>query len=402
MEPAPPEEFPDWAKLPKKMQQDFFELAEKEARKIKTRILGNRSKIVELGKKLKPKFENVRSNDEWKKWRVCMVDGTESLAMSERVGARFGAYGATYHIFEGMDLVGEDYYSGQLVDMQFGDPASTQKILSLLTLALERDIALDCLQKNIDLLIVDGSFFGFRPQCHAIHNHKIPHEEYRDGAQLVKHIRDASIKLIESGKAVGIIKRVQSAALDGWSIKQNGNNQEVLHRNDRHILASLLKEKQFFSYESLFENPTIFNYYMRLALAYERYARDKKRTIESIFKACTDDVDRNIKRNLLCEPNQILTTSRHFVRCSIAAPPFCFETPTGHDIDCLLAYFQATCNKATGLPIQLDLTDEDITMPAGFTQEFTEEIEANLLKDPDLEKLEIENHFASLNPQKSE
>ena len=50
----------------------------------------------------------------------------------------------------------------------------------------------------------------------------------------------------------------------------------------------------------------------------------------------------------------------------------------------------------------LDLTDQDITMPGGFTQEFVEEIEADLIKDPDLSKYEIENHFASLNPQKSE
>jgi hypothetical protein len=41
-------------------------------------------------------------------------------------------------------------------------------------------------------------------------------------------------------------------------------------------------------------------------------------------------------------------------------------------------------------------------MPTGFTQEFVEEIEANLVKDRDLDKYEIENHFASLNQQKQE
>lgn len=41
-------------------------------------------------------------------------------------------------------------------------------------------------------------------------------------------------------------------------------------------------------------------------------------------------------------------------------------------------------------------------MPTGVTQEFVEEIEANLVKDPDLDKYEVENHFASLNPQKQE
>jgi hypothetical protein len=67
-----------------------------------------------------------------------------------------------------------------------------------------------------------------------------------------------------------------------------------------------------------------------------------------------------------------------------------------------LAFFKASCNKATGLPIQLDLTDQDVTIPAGFTREFVEEIEARLAKDPELDKYEIENHFGSLNPQKQE
>jgi len=62
----------------------------------------------------------------------------------------------------------------------------------------------------------------------------------------------------------------------------------------------------------------------------------------------------------------------------------------------------ATCNKATGLPLQLDITDKGVTIHGGFTQEFVEEIEANLVRDPELNKYEIENHFASLNPQKSE
>ena len=44
----------------------------------------------------------------------------------------------------------------------------------------------------------------------------------------------------------------------------------------------------------------------------------------------------------------------------------------------------------------------EITIPAGFTREFVEEIEARLTKDADLDMYEIENHFGSLNPQKQE
>ena len=124
--------------------------------------------------------------------------------------------------------------------------------------------------------------------------------------------------------------------------------------------------------------------------------------MESIFDACRGDVDRNVRRDLLYEPKYVFRTARHYVRCSYPAPPFCFETPIDCNLDALLAFFKASCNKATGLPMPLDLTDQDITIPAGFTREFVEEIEARLVKDPDMDKYELENHFASLNPQKQE
>lgn len=394
------EEFTEWAKIPKAMQHQFFELAEKEAMRTKARLLENQVKLDRIRRLVK--FRDVSESNEWKGWRVCVVDGSDSPVMSERVGGRFGTYGATYHIYEGLELVEEDYFSGLVIDLQVGDSEASKKMLSLLATCLERDVALSCLDKDVDLLLVDGSFFGFRPRCRIIHPRKVPNTEFKDGTDLTKHVRDASIRLVESGKAVGIIKRVQAAALDGWNIYRNGNDNMVLNRNDKEILSSFMKEKQWFSYESAFGDPILYNYFTRLALAYNRYAVDTSRTIESIFKACKDDVDRNVRRDLLCDSARIFRTSRYFIRCSYPSPPFCFETPIDYELNNLLGFFVATCNRATGLPLPLDLTDQDITMPTGFTQEFVEEIEANLVKDPDLDKYEVANHFASLNPQKQE
>lgn len=394
------EEFTEWAKIPKAMQHQFFELAEKEAMRTKARLLENQVKLDRIRRLVK--FRDVSESNEWKGWRVCVVDGSDSPVMSERVGGRFGTYGATYHIYEGLELVEEDYFSGLVIDLQVGDSEASKKMLSLLATCLERDVALSCLDKDVDLLLVDGSFFGFRPRCRIIHPRKVPNTEFKDGTDLTKHVRDASMRLVESGKAVGIIKRVQAAALDGWNIYRNGNDNMVLNRNDKEILSSFMKEKQWFSYESAFGDPILYNYFTRLALAYNRYAVDTSRTIESIFKACKDDVDRNVRRDLLCDSARIFRTSRYFIRCSYPSPPFCFETPIDYELNNLLGFFVATCNRATGLPLPLDLTDQDITMPTGFTQEFVEEIEANLVKDPDLDKYEIANHFASLNPQKQE
>ena len=392
--------FPDWVKIPAKMQSQFFELAERQTKKIKAKLLEDKAKLENLRRILT--FSKIVENDDWKDWRVAVVDGSDSPIMSERIGGRFGTYGATYHIFQGLDLIDEEYYSGDYSDYQIGNPEASMKMLQVLTATLERQTAIDCLDKDVDLIIIDGSFFGFRPNSRAIHNARLGTGPFKTGLDLVKYTRDLTLKLLESGKTVGIIKRVQSSAIDGWTIYTNGSQDLQLYRNDKEILASLLKEGEYFSYKSVFQDPGMFVYYSRLALAYQRYAREGERSMESIFKASSGEVDRNIKRDLLCEPGQIIRTSRHYARCAYPAPPLCVETPMDFDLTPLLAFFKASCNKATGLPIQLDLTDQDVTIPAGFTREFVEEIEARLTKDAELDMYEIENHFGSINPQKQE
>jgi hypothetical protein len=390
---------PDWVKIPSAMQYQFFELAEKEAKRTKTRLIEDRKKLHDLRKHLQ--FQKIPEDDSWKDWRIGVVDGSDSPVMSERIGGRFGTYGATYHIFQGLELVEEEYFSGSMVDFQTGGSDISQKLLSVYTAGLERDVALLCLKQDVDLLMIDGSFFGFRPRCRLIHHHPISSEEFNDGVELVKHVRDASTELLKCGKAVGIIKRIQTASFDGWSIYREGNSNSTLQRNDKDILTSLLKADEWFSYETTYGDPILYSIFSRLAAAYNLYARTG-RTIETILKFCKNDVYKNIERDLLCEPEEILRTSRYFVRCRYPAPPFCFETPLHYKLDPLLSFFNATCNEATGLPMFLDLTDQDITIPAGLTREFLEEIEAHLIKETELDAYEVETHFASLNPQKEE
>lgn len=38
----------------------------------------------------------------------------------------------------------------------------------------------------------------------------------------------------------------------------------------------------------------------------------------------------------------------------------------------------------------------------GSAREFAEEIEANLVRDPELDKFDFQSHFGHLNPQKEE
>jgi len=392
---------PNWLKLPVKLQHQFFEHAEAEAQRTKKLLLEQKKKLDEIRKLLS--FKPIHIDDSWKDWRVAVVDGSGSPMMSERIGGRFGTYSAGYHIFQGMELAEEEFFSGYITDDQVGSSEVSQKILGLLTTELEREVALKCVKKDVDLIMIDGPFFGFRPRCRIVAEKEIAVPVPRKGSDLVSRLVEMSLKLLDCGKAVGIIKRVQIAAIDGWTILRSGNRDLALSRNDKDILASLMKLGESFSYEKHFGFHDAFNYLSRLAWAFGRfYTTEGGRSVESIYKACKGDVERNIRHNLNFEPSQILKTTRYYVRCSYPAAPFSIEVKPSMDIEPILSFCQATCNKATGLPLSLDLIDQDVGIPRGFTREFVEEIEATLARDPELDKFELETRFSSLNPQKQE
>jgi hypothetical protein len=391
---------PDWLKLPVTLQHQFFEHAALEAERTKKLLLEEKKKLDEIRKLLT--LRQIAKDDAWKKWRIAFIDGSDSPIMSERVGGRFGTFSAGYHIFQDMELLEEEYFSNYVTDPQVGNREASQKVLELLTTELEREAALKCLGKNVDLIVIDGPFFGFRPRCRIVAEMNVAVPMQRKGSDLVKHIVEMSLKLLDSRKTVAVVKRVQTAAIDGWIIRKLGTRALALSRNDKDILASFMKQGEFFSYEEHFGSYDAIYYLSRLAWAFERFYPAESGSIESIYQACRRDVERGVRQDLNCDPNQILATTRYFVRSSYPAPPFALEANPGTDVSQILAFCQATCNAATGLPLALDLIDQDVGIPRGFTQEFVEEIEATLARDPELDKFELETRFSSLNPQKKE
>jgi len=396
------ETLPDWLKLPTKVQHQFFEHAEQEAQRTKTLLLEQKQKLDKIHEMLR--FQNVEQNDSWKNWRIAVVDGSDSPVLSERVGGRYGTYAAGYHIYEGLDLREEDYFSGAYVDDQIGSSEASQKVLQLVTTELERRVAVECLDKDVDLILIDGPFFGFRPRCRTIADKEIRYSKYRKGRDLTKMLVALSQKLLDSGKVCAIVKRIQTAAIDGWTIYKTGSQNLATRRNDKELLASFMKKGEFFSYSEHFGSYDAYQYLSRLGWAFGRfYTTDTGRSVESIYEACKGDVERNIKSDLGdVDPRSILRTSRVYLRASYPAQPFALEVEPDSDLPSALAYCFATCNPASGLPIALDLIDHDVGIPRGFTQEFVEEVEANLARDPELDKFEIETRFSSLNPQKQE
>jgi len=400
--PSEQAQFPEWTKIPVSMQHQFFELASKEAERTKSRLLEQKKKLENLRRSLR--FERIEESDEWKNWRIAYVDGSDSPVLSERIGGRFGTYSAGWNIYHGDELEGEQYFSGNMVDFETGDREVSKKILDLLSARLERDIALRCLEEEKpDLIVVDGSFFGFQIRSRIVRDRKIQHEKFEMGSDLVNHLVESTSKLIQSGRALGIIKRVTTAAIDGWIIRRDGDDRNVLHTNDRHLLSSLMVVGQVFSYIRMFGEPYAYNFFSRLASAYRRYVDLLKvRDVEVILRNVRSEIEAGIRRNLDCEPRIVFSTERMYLRSDYPAPPFCVEVKAGTDVTKILPYLVAVHNPATGLPLPLDMVDQNVGLPRGFTREFVEEVEANLVLDTELDKFDLQNHFGSLNPQKQE
>jgi len=391
-----------WLKLPQPLQHQFFKLAEIEAEKCKARIQRIQQRLRSLSEVIKGR--PIPDSDEWRKWRVAVVDGSNSPTTSERLGIRIGTYCASYLIFDGMQQVDEGYVSRCYVTEQQEGYSESLTILELLRLNLERELAYRCLkEKGVDWVILDGSFFGFRASAHRVKEEMVGVDEYRFGRELISNIRDKTLALVDSKKAVGLVKRSRSTAIDGWLLYKHGDPSKCVGANDKYILAALLQPGHYFAYEWLFERPEAYNFYAQMKALYD-YAilsRRKIRSMNQLYDSAKRKVTHSVYKSLEYAVERITNLVRYFVRCN-EPPPFEFEVKIGTEIEPLLSYFKAFHNPATGMPWPIDLVDFNTSIPKGFNKEFVEEIEALLIKDASTRKDVLLRYFTYLNPQKEE
>ncbi len=390
-------------KLPSTLQHQFFAHAEREAERCKERLAARSLRLQELKKEIR--LERIPEDDSWRSWRVAVIDGSNSPSTSERLGIRYGAFCAGYMIFEGEKRVEENYFSDSFSQDQTSSQDVAQKVLAMMRFRMERDIALQCLkEKDVDLILIDGSFFGFRADAYFIKGEVIDVTGFERGSNLTAEVTAKTLELLKSRKVVGVIKRTRVSALDGWVVWRYGDESRCVNSNDKHILASIMRPRDWFAYDFIFGSPVDFNYFSRMKAVY-RYLvlqAKKKATPEDLLLAAKRDVRNHIKKSLGYAADAILRTARYYARCSNQAP-FEFETPLNFEVKPLLAYFHTFHNPATGLPWPIDLIDEGASLPRGFTKEFVQEIEAELIRDPSIaDKLALAEYFSYLNPQKEE
>ncbi|MEM4311767.1 MAG: DNA double-strand break repair nuclease NurA [Nitrososphaerales archaeon] len=399
------EELSDWSKLPRRLQDEYFHIAKEEAEKCKQILKMRSKKISEIKKFLR--FQAIEEDFDWRSLKVGVVDGSNSKVLSERVGIRYGVYAACYQIYEGDKLIDEDFFGDYLVQNQIDESELATRILSLKRVLLERMVALKCLEeKDLDYFIIDGSFFGYRGDIPLSLNEIVEvNREPLIVKDLIREITNFTLKLLDSKRVIGIIKRSRLSAIDGWLAHKFKGEDRCMGTSDKYILSLTMPPKTLFSYESLLGNPYSYLHFDKFRKLFRKlFKRSNERDgidMAIILEKAEDEIDVIIKA-LGCSREDFFSTKRYYVRCTPNANPFEVEAHKDMDIKPMLAYFLNFYNEATGLPFPLDLVDESITLPSGFLREFVEEIEAQLIKDEEVSKEHIFLTFTQINPQKQE
>jgi len=416
------EEFEESAisRLPPRLQEEFFELAGRAARRVAEELRREKERILELRKHLR--FRPIPKGLA-KDLRVGVVDGSSSPRLSERLGYRIGVYTGCYMVFDGGEIISDDdeesMAAGYIMTPQTGSSLYTRKLLSLMRTLLERDLALKCMEKyDVDLMIIDGSFYGFRARCSEIKEKEFSGLGSRIvGWKLVREVYEKSKKLLDSGKAIGVIKRIRTAAIDGWLLSRNWRMEETLNKNDRSLLRSLMRCGEYFDYRDLLGDRWSYLHYNGL----KGWFREIKRIIKDLpedrkLEKALGHVDRKLRTQIITDLapknsgsemkeeifREVIGVRRIYVRLSPYAPPTCIELGRRVDLESTLAYLMENANLATGLPFPLDLVDANVSVDRRIAREFADEVEARLLLDQELNAEDVHGEFISINPQKEE
>ncbi|MEM3066877.1 MAG: DNA double-strand break repair nuclease NurA [Nitrososphaerota archaeon] len=399
------EEYPDWSRMPKVLQTRFFELAEAEAQKFIQANVVNANVINKLRSMLK--IKRLDSYEGWEELLVACVDGSDTPVCNERISLRYALFASAYKLFKGLDGLEEEFMSDYYSDRQIISHDKFSKIVELFMTYYERLMAHRALEKHSpDILMLDGSLFGYRARCSEILDEEVDWTPFgkstgfKIGKELVEEVTRLTVELVKSGRALGIIKRVNTASIDGWIAYKEPLSRPI-GLNDRTLLSMIMETCTFFSYDEAFDvNFNILNWYRSVSKEL------KGKGPEDILKETERRFKVQIKADLGDESylQYIMGMRRCYVKTMYEYPPVCVEFWKGSDPEWVrkaLRYVYASRDPATGLPFPLDIVDNLVSLPKGVAKEFAEEVEARLLR-AGIEQNVLLTLFSRFNPQKEE
>ncbi|MCS7117385.1 MAG: DNA double-strand break repair nuclease NurA [Thaumarchaeota archaeon] len=412
------EDLPDLQKIPKPLQERYYDLARREVES----ILNYLTKVdVEFLKPFEDLVKRARrglNRVEWKERTFAVVDGSDTPAIDERIGVKYGLSTAGVKAFRGLEpLEDGELYVGDMLKGSVNDSKEEfLKKLDLVTTYLERALALRALEEA-DYVVIDGSFFGFRAGCSRVKTKSlnwvdpVSRREFKSVYGLIEELLRSTEKLLDSGRAFGIVKRVPTSALDGLIGYTYGPGR-MLGLSDRSILLLTTSPGDVIAYSEIFPEGYYHDVFSLFCSQMEEYVRkgrsvDVERALKGAERRFRLQVVSDLGRHRDDKRSDelirlISSTERVFVRTVEAQPPVCLELPrgAGSDLkDIAITYVLESHNPATGLPLALDVVDDLVSLPRRVGTEFVDEIEAELLRrNVDLRRMRAV--FSKINPQK--
>jgi hypothetical protein len=385
------EELIEWIKLPQDLQHRFFELAEQEAQKLTEAINKLNFQLEKLKNFLPNYIYKLPSSNETA--TIAAVDSSRSPKLSERLGVRYGVFSTGTIFLKGTEKRKEIFQAGVFKRKQALSQDKSKFLFNLLTTCAERKMSLEALNK-CDLLILDGSFYGFIDGAYLIKKSGL-FSAYEE--QILKETFEATEILRKSSKAIGVIKRSHTRVIGGYLTLKDKNN-PFTTIIDKLILSMFMPEKSYFNYQALIGEKLV-QIYTRLA------------TLASMGWSEEDLMNEAEKRTFL--PFEYLGLSKEGfkemkriqVRFRKDLPPCEIEYPSSLSLNKLLNFLgqKNFFNEATNLPIALDLIDSMVGLSAKFTEEFVSEVEGRVLEEIAKNhgsKDVVKMFFTLLNPQK--
>lgn len=408
---------PDFLKLPKQLQQRFYKAAEEEAEVISNRIAVARKFVEIIEPEVRRGMRKLVERAEWKYLRMAFVDGSDTPAIDERLGLRYGLYAAAAKLFKGLDPIeGAEWYIGdRLSDETEVQKDVFKKTLDLITTYCERYLANYVLERyDPDLIVIDGSFFGYRYGCSSVKSKElnwtdpITGRTFERHSDLISELTNLTTKLLISNRAVGIVKRVVSRSIDGY-LKYKMGNDVGIGVGDRTLLNLLLDVGELFDFRTLLPEEIWHGYLSEYSttvrrdkfsrMQREEVLQEVKRLYENQIRA---DLTDGSGLDLKAIKEAVTSVERVFLKTIDEQPPICIEFPRTIDdglLNRVLSYALETANPATGFPVCFDLIDELISLPSKLGREFIEEIEARLVM-AGYDKRSLVSIFGRVNPQK--
>ena len=395
-----------WSKLPIDLQEQFYQKAEDEARRLVEVIGDFRLLMYSVKHRIAPYVRKL-SFGPLRETSIAAVDGSFSPRPAETIGAKFSVYAAGFIMVKGKNIVEEGYLPGNMGESQAYSRELFSIILSVKETLLERTAALKALERNPDLLLLDGSFLSFAYPLFRIarvaRSLPVPEEARREVFETTGEILKKTSVLLDSGRCAGIVKRGRSRAIGGWLSVKDGVRSPLVNHLDKQILHNLMSPPAVLDYKELLGKAGLQRVYSRVS---ELLIREKHRDPRDAFEEAGEwAVERLAKALGVPEHYADMLQSklnRLQVKVSGENPPFELEVPLGSEKYVMETLFSSigNFNMATGLPLAIDLIDENITLPVEFTREFVREVEARIVNSYTGDLNEIKEFFANMNPQK--